>query len=85
MAKSAMQALPKAQQQWVSKLASKKFPYGKNMKCWKLQTQAKCPHCSCLEKDKEQIFRCPVESTVTQWSKALTELEHWMVVGKIPP
>jgi len=46
---SAIKALPKAKQQWVSKLASRFLPYGKNMKCWKLHMQAKCPRCLCQE------------------------------------
>jgi len=36
MAEKAINSLPKAKQQWVSKLAAKFLPYRKNMQRWKL-------------------------------------------------
>jgi len=36
MAEKAINSMPKAKQQWVSKWAPKFLPYGKNMQRWKL-------------------------------------------------
>jgi len=82
MAASAIRSLPKAKQHWVSKLAAKFLPYGKNMKWWKLREQAKCPRCTCPEEDKEHFLRCPAESAVAQWNKALKELDNWLAATK---
>jgi len=80
-----MVAKPNAKQQWVSKFTSKFLPYGKNMQRWKLQTQAKCPWCSCLIEDKDHIIRCAVASAKARWNKALMELDNWMQVAKMHP
>ncbi len=85
MAARTIQALPRAKQRWVSKLASKFLPYGTNMARWKLRTQTKCPRCSCTKEDKDHIFRCPAESAVAVWTKALAELDHWMVAAQTHP
>jgi len=45
MAGQAIQGLPKAQQQWVAKLAACFLPYVTNMKRWKLQQEDCCPRC----------------------------------------
>jgi len=85
MAAKAMNSLPKAKQQWVSKFASKFLPYGKNMQRWKLRTQAKCPRCSCLIEDKDHIIRCTAESAKARWNKALMDLDNWMQAAKTQP
>jgi len=82
MAEKAMLALPKPKQRWVTKMAMNFFPHGKNMTHWKLQTKATCPRCSCPVEDKDHIIRCPTESTLQKWNKALMELDNWMEVLK---
>jgi len=85
MADKAINNLPKAQQKWVSKLAAKFLPYGKNMQRWNLRTQAKCPRCACPIEDKDHIMRCPAESAVARWNKALIELDNWMQAARTHP
>jgi len=85
MADNAMNMLPKAQQQWVSKLVAKFLPYRKNMQWWKLRTQAKCPRCECPSEDKDHIMRCPAESAVARWNKAVGELDNWMQAAQTHP
>jgi len=77
-----MNKLPLVKQQWVSKLAAKFLPHGKNMKRWGLRMQSKCPRCSCQVEDKDHIFKCPAESAILQWTKALEDLNHWMDTEK---
>jgi len=60
-AEKAMNKLPLAKRQWVSKVATKFLPDGKNMQCWGLRTQAKCPRCPCPVNDKDHIFKCKEE------------------------
>jgi len=78
MATTATRCLPKFKQLWVSKLATKFLPYGKNMRRWNLRQQARCPRCSCLVEDKEHIFKCQEASAVKQWNKALDDLDQWL-------
>ncbi len=78
MAATATRRLPKFKQLWVSKLATKFLPYGKNMRRWNVCQQARCPHCSCPVEDKEHIFKCQEASAVKQWNKALDDLDHWL-------
>jgi len=78
----AMNSLPLSQRQWVSKVAAKFLPDGKNMQRWGLRPQANCPRCSCLVKDKEHIFKCPLEAATKQWGKAIEELDHWLEAAK---
>jgi len=85
MTAKAIQALPRAKQRWVSKLATKFLPYGSNMTRWKLRTQAKCPRCSCSQEDKDHIFKCPAESAIHAWNKALEELDNWMKATRTLP
>jgi len=85
MTASAMKALPRAQQQWVSKMATKFLPCGTNMKRWGLRTQAKCPRCSCLTEDKEHVLRCPAEEAKAKWNQAIEELDNWMRATKTHP
>jgi len=61
MAANAMKALPKARQQWVSKLVSKFLLYRKSMQRWKLRNQAKSPQYSCPIKDKDHVIWCLVD------------------------
>jgi len=35
--------------------------------------------------DKEHIFKCPAESAVQQWMKALEDLNGWLVSAKTHP
>jgi len=81
----ATRALPRAQQKWVSKLLAKFLSYGTNMTCWKLGTQAKCPHCMCSQEDKEHIIWCPAESAMQVWNKSLEQLDNWMTATKTHP
>jgi len=85
MAVQATWVLSQVKQWWVAKLASKFLPYRTNMAWWKLQSQTKCPQCSCQHKDKDHIFKCPVESAVALWEKALRELDNWLVATKTHP
>ncbi len=85
MAGMATWALPRAQQKWVSKLSAKFLSYGTNMTRWKLGMQAKCPHCTCSQEDKEHIIWCPAESAVQVWNKSLEQLDNWMMATKMHP
>jgi len=85
MTAKAIHALPRAKQRWVSKLATKFLPYGSNMMRWKLRMQAKCPRCSCPQEDKDHIFKCPAESAVSTWNRALEELNNWMKATRTFP
>jgi len=83
-AAKAMNSLSLSHWQWVSKLAAKFLPDGKNMQQWGLQPQAKCPQCTRPVKDKEHIFKCPLESVrIQQWEKAIEELDLWLETAKI--
>jgi len=82
VAETAMNKLPLAKRQWVSKLVAKFLPDGKNMQCWGQQPITKCPHCTCPMEDKEHIFKCPAVSAIIQWTKALEELDLWLEMAK---
>ncbi len=81
----AMNSLPLPQRQWVSKLAAKFLPDGKNMKRWGLRTQSKCPRCQCPIEDKDHIFKCQSESAQQQWMKAVEDLDRWLQAAKTHP
>ncbi len=85
MAARATQALPRVRQRWTSKLTTKFLLYGTNMARWNLCTQTQCPRCSCPKEDKEHLLRCPAESAVTVWKKALDELDNWMAAAQTHP
>jgi len=84
-AEKAMNQLPLVKRQWVSKLAAKFLPDGKNMKRWGLRRQSKCPRCSCQVEDKDHIFKCPAESAIGQWTKALEDLDQWLATTNTHP
>ncbi len=52
---------------------------------WKLRTQTQCPRCSCPKEDKEHLLKCPAESVVAVWKKALDELDNWMAATQTHP
>jgi len=81
-AEKVMNKLPLSKQQWVSKLAAKFLPNGKNMKQWGQWMQSKCPCCPCQVEDKDHIFKCLAESAILQWTKALEDLKHWLDTAK---
>jgi len=85
MSEKAIQALPKAEQQWVSKFATRFLPYGKNMKRWHLQMKALCPHCTCPDEDKDHILQCLAEPAVAQWNKAMGKLDNWLAASNTHP
>jgi len=85
MTAKAMRALPRAKQIWISKYSARFLPYGTNMTHWQLGSQAKCPRCPCHKEDKEHVLRCPAESAVAEWKKALEQLDNWMQATKTNP
>jgi len=52
---------------------------------WNLRTQTQCPRCACPKEDKEHLLRCPAESAVAVWKKALDELDNWMAAAQTHP
>ncbi len=84
-AEGAMNGMPLAKRQWVSKLAARFLPDGKNMQRWGQRKTAKCPRCPCPEEDKEHIFKCKADSAIKQWTQALEQLDNWLEAAKTHP
>jgi len=84
-AETAMNQLPLAKRQWVSKLAAKFLPDGKNMQRWGQRDVAKCPRCDCPLEDKDHIFKCPAAAAIKQWTNALEDLDQWLATTKTHP
>jgi len=55
------------------------------MQRWGFRNQSMCPRCKGPMEDKNHIFKCPAESVVQQWTKALEDLNGWLESVKTHP
>ena len=66
---------------WLLKWFSNRLPIGRKLQQWKISQHALCPRCGDDELALEHVLKCSHLEAKALWSKALDDLEHWMVTS----